>query len=80
MQTESVPDELLAELTAQYEQDPRQFVTVPKSMLDCSSARVVIAELRNAGDIEEQVRGVVRLTARGYKLHRNRGAHAHCVG
>jgi hypothetical protein len=80
MQTESVQAEFLTALTVQYELDPTQFVIIPKSMLDCSSARVVIAELRNAGEIEEQIRGVVRLTARGYKLHRNRGAYAHCLG
>jgi len=72
MHPESIQDELLAALTTQYERDPEQFLTVPKSTLDSSLARGVIAELRNAGDVEEQVRGVVRLTSRGYKTHRDK--------
>ena len=31
-----------------------------------------MAELRNEGYVEEQVRGVIRLTLRGYELHKNK--------
>jgi hypothetical protein len=58
---------LLITLILCYEEDPHQFVTLPRQTLDSSSARVAVAELRNDGFVEEQVRGVIRLTARGYK-------------
>jgi len=65
-------DELLVTLTHSYEEDPGQFVTMPKLVLDSSLARIAMAELRNEGYLEEQVRGVVRLTPRGYaKLRKN---------
>ncbi len=31
----------------------------------------VVAELRNEGYVEEQVRGVIRLTPRGYRAYKN---------
>jgi hypothetical protein len=30
---------------------------------------VAVAELRNEGSLEEQIRGVIRLTIRGYKKY-----------
>jgi len=45
-------------------------VTLPKQTVDSSSARLAMAELRNEGYVEEQVRGVVRLTARGYQEYK----------
>jgi len=47
----------------------------PKQIVDSSSARAVIAELRNNGYVEEQERGVIRFTIRGYKVHRDRNQH-----
>ena len=67
MHTEIAHNELLMTLAHSYEEDPGQFVTLPKPALDSSSTRVAMAELRNEGYLEECVRGVVRLTARGYK-------------
>jgi len=67
MQTEIVQNELLMTLAHSYEEDPGQFVTLPKPVLDSSWTRVAVAELRNEGYVEECVRGVVRLTERGYK-------------
>jgi Mn-dependent DtxR family transcriptional regulator len=32
----------------------------------------MVAELRNEGYVEEEVRGVVRLTPRGYQLYKKR--------
>lgn len=72
MYQETVQNDLLVTLTHSYEEDPDQFVTVPKPVLDSSLARLAMAELRNDGYLEEQIRGVVRLTALGYeKLRRN---------
>jgi len=64
-------DGLLLTLVVRYEEDPQQFVTLSKQTLNSSSARVAVAELRNEGLVEEQVRGVVRLTARGYRTYKN---------
>lgn len=71
MQTETIPNELLITLAKCYEEDPSQFVTLPKQTLDSSVARLAVAELRNEGYVEELIRGVVRLTARGYQIYKN---------
>jgi uncharacterized membrane protein YebE (DUF533 family) len=72
MDTASIQDGLLAALTERFEADPAHFVSLPKQIVDSSSARAVIAELRNDGYVEEKERGVIRLTIRGYKVHRAR--------
>jgi hypothetical protein len=71
----SIRDGLLATLTERFEADPAHFVSLPKQIVDSSSARAVIADLRNNGYVEEKERGVIRFTIRGYKLHRDRGNH-----
>jgi hypothetical protein len=68
----SIRDGLLAVLTESFEADPAHFVSLPKQVVDLSMARSVIAELRNGGLVEEQERGVIRFTFRGYKIHRER--------
>ena len=65
-----VQDGFLDTLVLRYEEDPHQFVTLSRQTLDSSSTRVAIAELRNEGLLEEQVRGVIRLTTRGYKKYK----------
>jgi hypothetical protein len=70
MYLQSVRDGLLVTLALRYEEDPSQFVILSKQTIDSSSARVAVAELRNAGFVEEQVRGVIRLTSRGYKMYK----------
>lgn len=70
MYQEMVQNELLVTLTHSYEEDPQQFVTLPKPMLDSSLARMAMAELRNEGYVEEQMRGVIRLTHTGYQKFR----------
>ena len=72
MQTESIQRELFVTLVQHYEHDPREFVQLPQQTVDSSFARVAVAELRNEGYVEEQVRGVVRLTLRGYNVFKNR--------
>jgi hypothetical protein len=72
MLQESIQSEILVTLVEYYEIDPANFVTLPKQTMDSSVARGAVAELRNEGIIEEQVRGVVRLTARGYSIYRSK--------
>jgi hypothetical protein len=71
MQQELIQSELFITLAQHYEQDPGEFVQLPRQTVDSSLARVAVAELRNQGYVEEQVRGVVRLTPRGYKAFRS---------
>ena len=66
MSWQNIQDGLIVTLVLCYKEDPHQFVTVSRQTLD-SSARVAVADLRNEGFVEEQVRGVFRLTARGYQ-------------
>jgi hypothetical protein len=68
----SIRDGLLAALTERYEADPAHFVSLPRQIVDSSSARAVIADLRNEGYVEEQERGVIRFTRRGYESLRER--------
>ena len=72
MQRELIQEGLLFTLAASYEEDPCQFVTLSRQTMDSSLAREVVAELRNDGYVDEQVRGVIRLTPRGYELHKNK--------
>jgi hypothetical protein len=69
--TSTFRDGLLITLVARYEADHSSFMTLPKQALDSSLARGVVAELRNDGYVEEQLRGVIRLTARGYREYRS---------
>ena len=71
MHRQMIRDGFLVTLAESYERDPGEFVTLAQQAVDSSIAREVLAELRNDGFVEEQVRGVVRLTARGYKLYRH---------
>lgn len=57
MTWQNIQDGLLVTLVLRYEEDPRQFVTLSRQTLDSSSARVAVAELRNEGFVEEQLRG-----------------------
>jgi hypothetical protein len=68
METAYTREDLLAALTECHEADPSHFVTLPKQVLDSSQARMALADLRNQGMVEEQIRGVVRLTRLGYAL------------
>lgn len=64
-------ERLLLTLAERYEADRSQFVTLPRQTMDSALAREVVAILRNERSIEEQTRGVVRLTARGYQSYKN---------
>jgi hypothetical protein len=56
MHRESIRDALLLTLSKSYEIDPSRFVALSKQTVDSSFARLVVAELRNQGYLEEQVR------------------------
>jgi hypothetical protein len=71
-----IRDGLVAMLTQCYEANPGRFVTLPKQLMDSSFARVTIADLRNDGYVEEETRGVVRLTHVGYSQYKKRGKAA----
>jgi hypothetical protein len=70
MPVQDIRNGLLIALVLRYEQDRDQFVFFSKQTVDSSSARLAIAELRNEGLVEEQIRGVIRLTAPGYKMYK----------
>ena len=70
-----IQSELLAMLAQNYEESPCDFVILPKQTVDSSDARVALAELRNEGFIEEQQRGIVRLTIRGYLVCKQQPRH-----
>jgi hypothetical protein len=70
MHVQDIRNGLLVALVLRYEQDREQFVSFSKNTVDSSSARLAIAELRNEGLVEEQIRGVIRLTAPGYKKYK----------
>lgn len=65
-------DGLIFDLAERYEENPGQFVHLPQPTLDSAVARQMVAELRNEGYVEEEVRGVVRLTPRGYQLFKKK--------
>ncbi|HXY51882.1 MAG TPA: hypothetical protein VEI01_20715 [Terriglobales bacterium] len=66
----AIRNELFLELAESYEEDPSQFVSLPQPTVASAMAREVVAELRHEGYVEEQMRGVIRLTARGYKAYK----------
>lgn len=65
-------NELLTTLATNFERDPFGYITLPKQMVDSADARVLIADMRIQGFVDEQSRGVIRLTVNGYKTCRHR--------
>jgi hypothetical protein len=68
---ELLRDGLLFALSQRYRDDPNQFLILSRQSLDSAMMRGVVADLRNEGQVEEQMRGVIRLTPRGYRTYRN---------
>ena len=66
---------LIVDLAERYEENPGQFVQLPQPTIDSAAARQMVAELRNEGYVEEEVRGVVRLTPRGYQLYKKKASN-----
>jgi hypothetical protein len=71
MQRDLVRDGLRFKLAQQYREDPRHFVSLTKEAMDSPSGREIVADLRNEGHVEEDVRGTIRLTPRGYRAFQN---------
>jgi len=46
-------------------------LSLSKETVDSALAREIVAELRNEGYVEEEIRGVIRLTPRGYRAYKN---------
>lgn len=67
-------DDLIHRLAESYEEDPSEFVHLPQPTVACSAARQTLSELRNEGYVEEEVRGVIRLTPRGYKEYKRKAS------
>ena len=67
MERDLVRDGLRFKLAKQYRDDPTVFLSLSKEAIDSASGREIVAELRNEGHIEEEVRGKIRLTPRGYR-------------
>jgi len=71
MQRELVRDGLLFALAQSYQEDPSHFLSLSKQTINSVLTREIVAELRNEGHIEEEVRGTIRLTSRGYRAFQN---------
>jgi len=71
MPVQNIRDGFLVTLVLRYEQDRDQFLVLSKQTVDSSYARLAIAQLRNEGLVEEQVRGIIRLTELGYKKYKD---------
>ncbi len=66
MQRDLVRDGLRFKLAQRYREDPAHFLSLSKQSVDSPLAREIVAELRNEGHVEEEVRGTIRFTPRGY--------------
>ena len=71
MKRDLVRDGLRFKLAQQYRKDPTHFLNLSKQSVDSAQAREIVAELRNEGHVEEEVRGTIRLTPRGYRAFQN---------
>jgi hypothetical protein len=67
-------DDLIHRLAESYEEDPSEFVHLPQPTVASAAARQTVSELRNEGYVEEEVRGVIRLTPRGYKEYKKKAS------
>ena len=71
MQRDLVLDGLRFKLAEQYRENPAGFLSLSREVIDSALSREIVAELRNEGHVEEEVRGTVRLTPRGYRAFQN---------
>jgi hypothetical protein len=71
MQRNLVLDGLRFKLAERYRENPADFLSLSKEAIDSPLGREIVAELRNAGHVEEEVRGTIRLTPRGYRAFQN---------
>ena len=64
---ELIRDGLLLALSQRYRDNPSLFLTLSRQSMDSALMRGVVEDLRNEGQIEEQMRGVLRLTPHGWQ-------------
>src|SRR5579883_1020300 len=69
-------EELIHRLAERYEENPKEFVQLPQPTVASAVARQAVSELRNEGLVEEEVRGVIRLTPRGYMEYKRKTTFA----
>ena len=63
-------DGLRFKLAEQYRENPTGFLSLSKEAIDSALGREMIAELRNEGHVEEEMRGTIRLTRAATELFR----------
>jgi hypothetical protein len=71
MQRDLILDGLRFKLAEQYRENPAGFLNLAKEAIDSALGREIVAKLRNEGHVEEEVRGKIRLTPRGYRAFQN---------
>jgi hypothetical protein len=72
MQRELVRDGLLFALAQGYREDPSHFLKLSKQTIDSALTSEILTQLRNEGHIEEEeMRGTIRFTLRGYRAFQN---------
>ena len=71
MQRDLVRDGLRFKLAERYRENPTGFLSLSKEAIDSALGREIVAELRNEGHIEEELRGTIRLTPRDYRAFQN---------
>jgi hypothetical protein len=71
MQRDLVLDGLRFKLAKQYRENPTCFLSLSREVIDSALSREIVSELRNEGHVEEEVRGTIRLTPRGYRAFQN---------
>jgi predicted transcriptional regulator len=71
MQRDLVRDGIRFKLAERYRENPAGFLSLSKEAIDSALGREIVAELRNEGYVEEEVRGTIRLTPRGYRAFQN---------
>jgi hypothetical protein len=64
-------DGLRFKLAEQYRENPTGFLSLSKEAIDSVLGRKMVAELINEGHVEEEMRGTIRLTPRGYRAFQN---------
>jgi hypothetical protein len=67
MERDLVRDGLRFKLAKQYRENPTDFLSLSREVIDSALSREIVSELRNEGHVEEEVRGTIRLTPRGYR-------------
>jgi hypothetical protein len=60
---------LVVALLEHSKREPNEFVFLEKHVVDCSMVRQIVADLRIQGHVEEQTRGVIRLTQLGFEVY-----------